>query len=104
MNNIGTVLTDQEKFSKALINFKMALEKAEMTNDKEAVGYILNNIGIVYYYQGDFDKSTEYYRRAIALANELEGGSKILWEAYFEIANAYNKQKEYQNGFLGYIP
>jgi len=102
LNNLGTAFTDQGKFSKALVNFKMALKKAEKNNDKEAVGHILNNIGIVYYNQGDFEKSTEYYQEAIDLANKLKEGSKILWEAYLEIANAYNEQKEYQNALENY--
>jgi len=55
------------------------------------MGMILNNIGIVYYKQGYYEKSTEYYQRAINLALQIKG-SQILWEAYLEQARAFRKQ------------
>jgi len=66
---------------------------AEETNDLEAKGMILNNMGVVHFNLGNYEKSTEYYQKAINLAQELEGG-QVLWEAYFEIGNAYAKQNK----------
>ncbi|MFZ2053354.1 MAG: CHAT domain-containing tetratricopeptide repeat protein [Candidatus Aminicenantales bacterium] len=53
----------------------------------------LNNIGIVYSQMGNYEESTRYYRRVIDLASKLKG-NRVLWEAYFEIANAYRNQNQ----------
>jgi CHAT domain-containing protein/tetratricopeptide (TPR) repeat protein len=93
LNNLGSVHSDLKNFQKALDYFQQGYEKAEKINDIEAKGMILNNIGIVHFNQGNYEESTRYYQKAIDLAQELEGG-QILWEAYFEIANAYAKQNK----------
>ena len=50
-------------------------------------------MGIVHFNQGNYEESTKYYQKAIDLAQGLEGG-QILWEAFFEIGNAYAKQNK----------
>jgi CHAT domain-containing protein/tetratricopeptide (TPR) repeat protein len=93
LNNIGSVHTDLKNYYEALKYFKSGYEKAGEIKDVEAMGMILNNIGIVHYNQGNYEESTKYYERAIDLALGIEG-KKILWEAYMEIARAYQKQNK----------
>ena len=70
---------------------KRALGKAEAVQDLEEISIILNNIGIVYSQLGNYEESTRYYQRVIDLALKTQG-NKVLWEAYFEIANSYRNQ------------
>ena len=91
LNNIGSVYSYLGEYAKSLDYFKSALTKAQGAQDPEEMSIILNNIGIVYSHLGNFEESTRYYQRVIDLASEIKG-IKVLWEAYFEIANAYKNQ------------
>jgi len=91
LNNIGSVYSYLGEYAKSLDYFKSALTKAQEAQDAEEMSIILNNIGIVYSHLGNFEESTRYYQRVIDLASEIKG-RKVLWEAYFEIANAYKNQ------------
>jgi len=91
LNNMGGVYTDLEKYYDALKCFQEGHKKAEEIQNIKMEGMILNNIGIVYYNQANYEESTKYFQRAIDLALEIEG-KQILWEAYLEIAKAYEIQ------------
>ena len=91
LNNIGSVYSYLGEYAKSLDYFQSALKKAQEAQDAEEMSIILNNTGIVYSHLGNFEESTRYYQRVIDLASEIKG-RKVLWEAYFEIANAYKSQ------------
>jgi len=91
LNNIGSIHSYLGEYAKSLDYFQTALKKAQESQDAEETSIILNNIGIVYSHLGNYEESTRYYQRVIDLASEIKG-RKVLWEAYFEIANAYKNQ------------
>jgi CHAT domain-containing protein/tetratricopeptide (TPR) repeat protein len=91
LNNIGSVYSYLGEYARSLEYFQSALGKAQKAQDAEEMSIILNNIGIVYSQVGNYEESTRYYQRVIDLASETKG-KKVLWEAYFEIANAYRNQ------------
>jgi len=93
LNNIGSVYSYLGEYAKSLSYFQSALMKAQEAQDAEELSIILNNIGIVHAHLGNFEESTRYYQRVIDLASEIKG-RKVLWEAYFEIANAYKNQNQ----------
>src|SRR4030043_1210765 len=93
LNNIGSVYSYLGEYAKSLDYFQSALTNAQKAQDPEDSSIILNNIGIVYAYLGNYEESTGYYQRVIDLASEIKG-RKVLWEAYFEIANAYKNQNQ----------
>jgi CHAT domain-containing protein/tetratricopeptide (TPR) repeat protein len=93
LNNIGSIHYHLGENAKSLDYFKRALGKAEAVRDSEEMSIILNNIGIVYSHMGNYEESTRYYQRVIDLASKIEG-NRVLWEAYFEIANAYRNQNQ----------
>lgn len=101
LNNIGNVYSDLKKYHDALRSFQTGYEKAKKVQDVEAMGMILNNMGIVHYNQGNYKESTMYYQKAIDLAREIKGG-QILWEAYLEIAKAYEKQSKLTEALENY--
>jgi CHAT domain-containing protein/Tfp pilus assembly protein PilF len=101
LTNIGFVYVDLERFSESLKFFEQALEKAEQVQDLDVTARILNNIGIVHAQQGNYDFSIEYLQKALKIAT-LTGKEEILWEAYFEIANAYMKKGDYYEALSNY--
>jgi len=93
LNNIGSIHYHLGENAKSLDYLKRALEKAEAAQDTEEMSIILNNIGIVNSRIGNYEESTRYYQRVIDLASKIKT-DKVLWEAYFEIANAYRNQNQ----------
>jgi len=93
LNNIGSVYSYLGEYAKSLDYFQSALSKAQKAKDTEELSIILNNIGIVHAQLGNFEESTRYYEMVIDFASEIKG-KKVLWEAYFEIANAYKNQNQ----------
>ncbi len=102
LNNIGTIYSDLERYSEALKYFQMSYEKAEEISNYEGMGMTLTNIGIVHYYLDNFEESAKCYEKAINLAIQIEGG-QILWEAYLEIAKAYEKQGKINDAINNYM-
>ncbi|MGB7297026.1 MAG: CHAT domain-containing tetratricopeptide repeat protein [Candidatus Aminicenantales bacterium] len=101
LNNIGSIHYHLGENAKSLDFLKKALEKAEAVQDIEEMSIILNNIGIVYSQMGNYEESTRYYQRVIDLASKIKG-NKVLWEAYFEIANAYRNQDQLAEALESY--
>ncbi len=101
LNNLGTVYSGLNKNTKALQYFQEALKKAREIQDVEAKGIILNNMGIVHYNLGNYQESTRYYQQAIKLALGIQRG-QILWEAYLELAKAYEKQGQLEAALDNY--
>ncbi len=101
LNNLGFVSIDLERYPDALEYFTQALKKAEENEDNEETANILINIGIVYSRQENNDQAIQYCQRAIETAS-LTGKEYLLWEAHFEIANAYMKKGDYQDALQNY--
>ncbi|NIO49783.1 MAG: CHAT domain-containing protein [Candidatus Aminicenantes bacterium] len=95
LNNMGMAYIDLENYPVALKYFKLSLEKAEIDQDLEEKANLYINIGTVNSLQENYDLSLKYCQQAIDTAS-LTGKENILWEAYFEIANAYMKQGDYE--------
>lgn len=95
LTNMGMAYIDLENYPEALKYFKLALEKAEKTQELEEKANLYINIGIVNALQENYDLSLKYCQQAIDTAS-LTGKENILWEAYFEMANAYMGQGAYE--------
>ncbi|MFW6160383.1 MAG: CHAT domain-containing protein [Acidobacteriota bacterium] len=101
LNNIGSIQSILQNNNKALQYFQDALEIAHEIQDEEAMGMIINNMGIVHYNLGNYQESTRYYQQAIKLALGIQRG-QILWEAYLELAKAYEKQGQLEAALDNY--
>ncbi len=101
LNNIGSVHSELKRYEDAMKHFESGYEKAEEIKDVEMMGMILNNMGIVHYNQGSYEKSIEFNQKAIDIALGIEG-EQILWEAYLEIARAYEKQNRFMEALKNY--
>ena len=101
LNNIGTIYSDLERYSEALKYFHLGYDKAEEISNFEVMGMTLTNIGYVHYNLENFEEAAKYNERAINIAIQIEGG-QILWEAYLEIAKAYEKQNKINDAIINY--
>jgi CHAT domain-containing protein/tetratricopeptide (TPR) repeat protein len=101
LNNIGSLFFDKERYYDALGYFRRAYSLAESIRDTEKISRISNNLGIISYKMGDFDESSRYFKQAINIANRSRD-KQILWEAFYESANSYYKQKKYKDALENY--
>ncbi|TET69201.1 MAG: CHAT domain-containing protein [Candidatus Aminicenantes bacterium] len=101
LTNMGMAYIDLENYPEALKYFKLALEKAELAKDLEEKANLYINIGIVNALQENYDLSLKYCQKAIDTAS-LTGKENILWEAHFEIANAYMRQGNHEKSLENY--
>jgi CHAT domain-containing protein len=101
LTNMGMAYIDLEGYPEALKYFKLALEKEELAQDLEEKANLYINIGRVNALQGKYDLSLKYCQKAIDTAS-LTGKENILWEAHFEIANAYRRQGNHEKSLENY--
>jgi len=101
LNNIATVLSDRKKFGEAKTRLFEALAIAEELQDREKLGTINTNLGIVHYHLGRLEESTHFYQKAIDIAMEFQSG-QILWEAYLELGNALAGQGKFEEAAENY--
>ena len=62
--NLGAIYYQTERYEKALMVFDEALQIANNLDDEELKGFINNELGILYAYFGEDDKSLKYYRKS----------------------------------------
>ena len=89
-----------EHYSKALAIFDELEKSPQLPEDKSQLLILksktIGNIGIVYYYQGDFPKALDYYFKALKMAEEI--GSKSNINAVLNnIGAIYQDQRDYSN-------
>jgi len=77
MVNFGDILSEQKKFSDALLNEKQALiifkKIAKINPLKDDVANTYGNIGAIYYLQGDYKASAAYFKRAFSQYKIIPG-------------------------------
>lgn len=78
-SNEALAIANTAKVSKAIL-------------DEKSSAYI--NIGIIYYYKGDYNKSLEFYLRALPILKEIED-KKGLGSVYNNIGMVYDDKGEY---------
>ncbi len=62
--NLGAIYYQTERYEKALTVFDEALKIANELDDEELKGFINNELGILYAYFGEDEKSLKYYRKS----------------------------------------
>jgi len=74
--------------------FLKALNLIEELGSKPKKAKVLNNIGVVYWYQSDYPKALEYYFKALKIDEELGDKSEIAG-TLCNIGIVYNSQEDY---------
>ena len=70
-NLLVTTYRQMDENEKALEIYSAALDQAEMLDDKPAIGDCLSNIGTVSLNKSEYEKSLDYYNRALKIREEL---------------------------------
>jgi tetratricopeptide (TPR) repeat protein len=67
----GILFRRTGQYETAMAHFDRAKTLFEAVNDKEAIGHVAKEIGIVYDYQRNFDMAMTYYTKALTISEEL---------------------------------
>lgn len=67
-----------------------ALEIYQFLQDTNSIANVTNDFGYYYYFFGDFDKSIDYYRKALVL-DEAAGDTIAVIGRHYNISGAYSK-------------
>ncbi|MBW8049098.1 MAG: tetratricopeptide repeat protein [Cytophagales bacterium] len=107
LNNIANIYYDQGNHDPDLIGMKrdslfnraleyhlQSLEIKKEINDKQGIAYSLNNIGAIYYNQGNPDKALEYYLQSLEIQKEINYKRGIAYSLNF-IGLIYLERKDY---------
>ncbi|HEY3401846.1 MAG TPA: tetratricopeptide repeat-containing sensor histidine kinase [Ohtaekwangia sp.] len=78
-------------------NFSILQIQEKDPNEKMAVGATLNNIGLVYFKLQNFDRSIEFYERALRHKREIKDNND-LDRLLINLGLAYNSVKGYSKG------
>ena len=94
-SDIGNIYYKQKQFPKALDYYRKAYDNAVKTNDLDAFGFSLNNIGLVYFRLDSQNQAIDYYKRAV---NYYASNSNEFGIANTEanLADAYLKTNQYK--------
>lgn len=72
LSNLGAMLIDNGRYSEASTKLFLALKTAEEKNLTEIKSSILNNIGLLFFNQQEWDKSIQYYGQSVAIRLETK--------------------------------
>ena len=71
--------------------------------EKEEIGLLFNNIGLVYSQQGDYDKALKWHEKALAIREKVLGlEHPNTATSYNNIAAVYDNQGNYDKALKGY--
>ena len=89
----GNLRFASTRFAQALEIYHLVEKISEQIGDKEGVAATWLNMGSVYYFQGNYERALDHYRKSeaafVALDNRLEVG-----RCRFEIALTYQSQRK----------
>jgi tetratricopeptide (TPR) repeat protein len=89
----GNLRFASTQYAQALEIYQLVAKIAEQLSDKEGLAATWLNMGSVYYFQGEYERAIEHYRKSEAvfttLGNRLEVG-----RCYFGIAITYQSQRK----------
>lgn len=95
-SNLGMNRKRQSNYPAALTANLAALQVAEELQDPNLLASTNGNIGILYFFLKDFDKSLEYYRDAIKFA-EASGNKRFTGFTYTNLAAVFSKQGKHDS-------
>lgn len=91
----------EKRFDDALLKNEQVLKHYQKTKQKENESVVHNNIGDIYYLQGDYVKAQENYEKAITIAVEEKSQPLVLYQG-MNVGNSLFMQKRYDEAFPYY--
>ena len=88
-------------YDKAMSIYTSALDQAEDLGNKEAIGDVLGNIGIIHYYRGDTDQTLDYFKRVLEIYEDI--GDKANYGFVLNNIGAIHENKGELDQALDYL-
>lgn len=79
----------------SLIYAEQALELSKELNFEKGVYYGFTNVGIAFYYKGEYDVAIDYYTQALKFAKEI-GNKSYIGTSYNNIGMVHDKQGSFE--------
>ena len=98
---IGEVYLSAQQINKALEHLLQAREIQQEAGDKEGLGYVSLGIGRVYIAAKNYERALDYLNKALAIFKNIQS-KKPISESYLYLAEAYQKQEQYQQAYQNY--
>ncbi len=86
----------EKNYASALKYANQALTKATNAHDDKYINIILNLLGMIYYYKGDYTTARNNYFNSIKNTDHLENKTEILGMAYNNIGETFREQGDYE--------
>ena len=101
LNNVGTLLLQQNNWSGALDAFKEGLSVARSVDHMGGIGLSLSNIGLVAAESGDYTQAIKQYKSALLFRNRASdaAGEASTWN---HLGDAYRAVKNYREAASSY--
>ena len=99
--NLGAIYYLTDRFEKSLIVLNDALKTASKTDDDELKGFVNSELGILYAYIGQGDKSLEFYQNAYQHYKN-SGLTSYALSTLMNIAANHSVNKRYQQAIAAY--
>lgn len=101
-NNTGVGYYQQNKYEEALVWYNNALAMHRQTGNFKGEGYVLSNMGLIYWKQGALPTAVEYYLKSLKIWDDhkLESEKASIFD---NLANVYNEQEEYDLALSNYF-
>ena len=93
---IGEIHRLRGDFGKALQYYNAALILHQEIGNIFGMAIIYNNVGIVYYSQGDFDNSFEYFTKSLQRALEINFKFTVVESLFYLINILVSKDQEFE--------
>lgn len=95
--NIGLVKFSEMHVDEALSNFNESNEIAIEINDVHLQGYLLLNLGSVYFEKGDMDKAITCFEKSMVCFESIK--SKFVLHTYNQLARTFIWSSQYEKAF-----
>lgn len=101
LNRLGTLYDVKGKPDSATIFLIRGLKIFEEIRHLPGLAAVYQNMGVMHYYQKDFDRALENYRKALAL-REQTGEMSYVAQLYNNIGSVLRRKKEYDSAIVYY--
>lgn len=102
LSGLGLALRELGSYSDALAVMREGWDlQQHLSPEPEIEGDLLNNIGYVYFSQGDYDQALDGYQQALGRRRQLPHGRKVI-ETLNNIASVYAAQGRFDEALAGY--
>lgn len=91
----------EKRFDDALLKNQLVLKHYQKTKQKQNESVVQNNIGDIYYLQGDYVQAQANYEKAITIAVEEKSQPLVLYQS-MNVGNSLFMQERYDEAFPYY--